>query len=83
VNKGIGTTLFTILDIKQIKNIFEKLREAVYNDVRDAEIIDLIYIKDFIIKEINQKDIVIDVEIRGREKNQKKIVKKCFKTDVT
>ena len=83
MNKGIGTTLFTILDTKQIKTIFQKLREAVYNDVKDDEIGDLIYIKDFIIKEINQKDIVIDVEIRGKEKNQKKIVKKCFKTDVT
>jgi len=58
-----------------IKSIFQKLRGCVYNDVKDAEMLDLMYLKDFGITEINQKDIVIDVEIRGRERKLKNVAK--------
>ena len=37
--------------------------------------LDLMYLKDFGITEINQKDIVIDVEIRGRERKLKNVAK--------
>ena len=61
----LGTMLCKVMDLGKIKEAFLALRPLVFNDVADQRVGDMLFINEFSVSQINEKDIVIETKVRA------------------